>query len=323
MRLTASLSRMVVAIAALGLVTAISTARAANSGLVEVRGLSDGKATYSTDGKTFKSLRIGVKLPEKSIVRTEEGTKLNMRVVQGSDTSIVRAQQHTQLGFDKLQYEETGAGTVVENKFDLPSGDIMGNVEKIAAASKYEINTPNGVAGIRGTQYAVSSSGAVTVVSGRVSVTIARQVTNVATGQTTQVTVQVTVEAGQTFTPPPLTAAGNATLVQMAAASAQVQAAQVQVAAAAASGNAQQQQQAQAALATAQQGVAQAQATALTQAAPTLLVSVTAIIGQTTTQIQQSVNLTPRGPEVGTQVQVVVPEPVPVITVTGTEGQGG
>jgi hypothetical protein len=318
MKLTASFSRIVAAFVALGVAAVFSAAQAAETGRVLVKGVSGGKASYSTDGKTFKPLKVGARLSEKAVVRTEDGAKVDMVVQQGNTyQSVVRAEQKTQLGFDSLQYEDIGENTVVENKFDLPEGQVVGNVAKIAAASKYEIATPNGVAGIRGTQYSVSSSGAVTVVSGRVSVTIARTITNAATGATQVVTVQVSVEAGQTFTPPPLTAEGTATLVQMATAQAQVQAATAAVAAAQASGNTQAAAAAQAQLATAQASFQTAQATAVQQAPPAVLVTVATSVGQATVITQVGVATGPTGPTVGTQVEVIVPEPEPVITVTG------
>jgi hypothetical protein len=39
---------------------------------------------------------------------------------------------------------------------NLENGTIVGSVEKLSRASHYEIRTPNGVAGIRGTDFAVS-----------------------------------------------------------------------------------------------------------------------------------------------------------------------
>ena len=40
---------------------------------------------------------------------------------------------------------------------NLVSGTILGNVKKISANSRYEITTPHGVAGIRGTDWMVSA----------------------------------------------------------------------------------------------------------------------------------------------------------------------
>src|SRR5207302_657843 len=75
----------------------------------------------------------------------------------------------------------------------LRSGRVLGNVRKMAAASKYEVKTPHGVAGIRGTEYDIRADGVVYVITGTV---VAVYVD--AQGKTTT----VTVNAGQTARPP-------------------------------------------------------------------------------------------------------------------------
>jgi len=79
---------------------------------------------------------------------------------------VVRLVENTTLGIDKLNFEDTGVDTVIETQLDLKSGRILGIVKKMAATSKYEIKTPNGVAGIRGTEYDITATSVVRVVSG-------------------------------------------------------------------------------------------------------------------------------------------------------------
>jgi hypothetical protein len=67
---------------------------------------------------------------------------------------------------DKLNLTDTGAETVVEVQLNLPEGNILGNVNKLSAASKYEIKLPNGVAGIRGTRYRCSSTSYIVLLEG-------------------------------------------------------------------------------------------------------------------------------------------------------------
>jgi hypothetical protein len=74
--------------------------------------------------------------------------------------------ENSTLVLDKLAFTETGADTVVEVQLNLPDGTILGNVNKLSAASKYEVKVPNGVAGIRGTRYRISSSGYVVLLDG-------------------------------------------------------------------------------------------------------------------------------------------------------------
>ena len=212
MKLTASSFRIVASLLLVGTACTFSTARAAEAGNALVRAVS-GKASYSKDGAAFKPLRTNMKLPAGSVVRTEAGAKVDM--VIDTDKSVVRVEESTQLGLDKLSYEEGAIERIVDTDMNLPEGEILGNVKKIAAASKYQVKTPNGVAAIRGTEYRVRSNGQVTVTTGRVTVTLTRTYTNPA-GQVQQVTIQVNVEAGQTFTPPPQTAAGTAQLIALA-----------------------------------------------------------------------------------------------------------
>src|SRR5947199_36035 len=60
----------------------------------------------------------------------------------------------------------TGADIVSETQLDLQRGRLFGNVKKMSAASRYEVKLPNGVAGIRGTIYTLSSDGVVQVLVG-------------------------------------------------------------------------------------------------------------------------------------------------------------
>lgn len=206
MKLTASLPRIVASLLLLG-AAFVSSVQAAD-GNAQVRGVT-GRAFYSKDGAQFKPLRVGTKLPAGSVVRTEANSKVDMLI--DTDKSVVRVQESSQLGIDTLKVDDAGIEPVVENDLNLPAGEILGNVKKIAAASKYQVKTPNGVAAIRGTEYRVNANGQVTVVSGRVAVTITRTVGN------QQISLTVMVEAGQTFTPPPQTAEGTAQLQRLAA----------------------------------------------------------------------------------------------------------
>src|SRR5438876_2339838 len=85
-----------------------------------------------------------------------------------ADQNIVRLFENTVLKVDALSSMETGAGTVSETQLDLKRGRIFGNVQKMSAAARYEVKLPNGVAGIRGTIYTLSSAGVVQVLVGSV-----------------------------------------------------------------------------------------------------------------------------------------------------------
>jgi hypothetical protein len=85
-----------------------------------------------------------------------------------SQQDAVRVFENTVLGIDKLTIDQTGVDTITETQFDLKAGSVFGMVKKLSAGSKYEVKIPNGVAGIRGTVYYVTSTGIVRVISGSV-----------------------------------------------------------------------------------------------------------------------------------------------------------
>lgn len=128
-----------------------------------------GTAQYTTDGgSAWKKLSVNTRIGENSVIRTATGSTVDLFL--GDNGPVVRVTEDTTMGFDKLTSENTGVEKVIETQLDLQNGRILGNVKKLAAASKYEVKTPLGVAGIRGTQYDISADGTVTVIEGRVLV---------------------------------------------------------------------------------------------------------------------------------------------------------
>lgn len=151
-----------------------------------------GTANFSTDaGANWQKLTVGRKLSQNSVIRTAVGSTVDLFL--GDNGPVVRVTEATTMGIDKLTSEQTGADKVIETQLDLRNGRILGNVKKLAAASKYEVKTPQGVCGIRGTRYDIRADGTVTVIEGTVIVVY------VVAGQPIP---PVTVTQGQTVRPP-------------------------------------------------------------------------------------------------------------------------
>ncbi len=70
--------------------------------------------------------------------------------------SVVRVTAETTLQFQKMTRTSTERNADTETILNLKSGTIFGNVKKLSANSRYEIITPHGVAGMRGTDFQVS-----------------------------------------------------------------------------------------------------------------------------------------------------------------------
>lgn len=181
---------MAAAMAAFLLAASVEAAVQNNSAVVRaVRG----SATYSNDkGANWKKLNVGTKLAGNSVVRTSADSVVDLFL--GDNGPVVRVTEDTSMGIDKLTSEGTGAEKIIETELNLKNGRILGNVKKLAKASRYEITTPKGVAGIRGTEYDISADGTVTVISGTVVVVY------ILPGG--GLTNPVVVNAGQTVTAP-------------------------------------------------------------------------------------------------------------------------
>lgn len=160
--------------------------------VIRVKGL----ARFSTDNKTWQTVKLGDIINPGSVLQTSDKAIVDLLLGQrsagipttlsggGSSSSamlyspeeatanVVRVFESSVLGIDKLISQQTGADTVEDTQLDLRAGRILGNVKKLSAASKYEVKIPNGVAGIRGTVYMISSSGVVDVLAGSVVIAV-------------------------------------------------------------------------------------------------------------------------------------------------------
>jgi hypothetical protein len=113
-----------------------------------------GSAKYSTGGGVWAPLKVGQTLRPGSTIQTAADSTVDCFL--GANGPVVRVTPETTMAFDKLGVTKAEGESVIDTELNLSSGRILGNVKKLAAASKYEVKVPNGVAGIRGTDYEVS-----------------------------------------------------------------------------------------------------------------------------------------------------------------------
>jgi len=141
-----------------------------------------GAARYSTGNKTWQPLKVGTILKSGSVVQTAADSYVDIVLNEDAtadavslpspaskptaasasggggaggnkapDHDVVRVQQDSVMAIDKVSATDTGADRVTETELDLRTGSIFCGVKKQAAASRFEVKMPNGVAGIRGT----------------------------------------------------------------------------------------------------------------------------------------------------------------------------
>jgi hypothetical protein len=76
-----------------------------------------------------------------------------------SEQNVVRLSGGTTLKIDKLTVSDTGVDTVSDTELDLQTGRIFASVKKLSQESKYFVKIPNGIAGVRGTQFGLGADG--------------------------------------------------------------------------------------------------------------------------------------------------------------------
>ena len=133
-----------------------ATAQAASPGAAQVKKVV-GAVTY-TDAKGGGPLKEGDILFQGASITTGAGSYVDLFLGVNGDS--LRVEADSTLSLNKLDYTTiSGLETVVNTELEVKKGATVANVvNKLSKASKYEIKTPAGVAGIRGTALRVTTS---------------------------------------------------------------------------------------------------------------------------------------------------------------------
>ncbi len=163
----------------------------AYEGTAKVQAIPSGSAQYTVDGTFWATLEKGAVLKQGATIRTDAMGVVDLYL--GKNGPQVRLAPQTTLALSTLTYDEGAGETIVTTELGLTTGKIQGVVRKMSAASRYEVKTPVGTCGIRGTKYEITSTGRVTVESGFVDVMY--------TPPGASAPVKFEVPAGYTFDP--------------------------------------------------------------------------------------------------------------------------
>jgi hypothetical protein len=157
---------------------------------VLIKGVT-GTATYSTDGVTWHELKMDAVLDHESTIKTGPGGNVDF-ILQYSST-VLRLTPDSEVQLTRLDRLPAGEVVVTDTTLKLASGSILGSQRKLANPSRFKIVTADGVARIIGTEYVVRADGAVTVLTGEVTLNY-----NLPKNGGS---VKATVGAGQSFDP--------------------------------------------------------------------------------------------------------------------------
>lgn len=150
--------KLIFACALLVAVATFLTVRAAEEGEKQgkatVRSVH-GKVQYQDPSGAWLPVRPNMKFSAGVVIRTGPDGTADLSV--NGLTSVVRMTNSTTLQIPKMSYVGTPREGDSQTMLNLASGTVLGNVKKISANSRYEITTPHGVAGIRGTDFMVEA----------------------------------------------------------------------------------------------------------------------------------------------------------------------
>src|SRR5262249_29368536 len=146
--------------------------------------------TFST-GHDWQALKENSVLSRGTVIKTGPESTIDL-LLQYNGTAL-RLTPNSTLRFEKLDKEAAGQSVITETSLNLLAGALVGSQRKLANPSRFEINVPGGVATIKGTEYLVRADGAVTCLSG--SVTVNYNLPH------NGGSVKVTVDAGFSFDP--------------------------------------------------------------------------------------------------------------------------
>lgn len=134
----------------------MATINAADSGDIQGKAIVraiHGTVDFSTDGTTWNRLRVNMELDPGVKIRTAPDSYCNLNI--NGSASAVRVAEDTIMAVPTMSRTGESRDSDTTTMLDLQSGTILGNVKKLAGNSRYEITTPHGVAGIRGTDFQV------------------------------------------------------------------------------------------------------------------------------------------------------------------------
>ncbi len=156
MKITQIISRTFVACTlalALACVSTNANAQVMKKGKATVRAVH-GPCKYSVAGGPWLPIKVNMTLLSGTSVKTEGPESWVDMNVNGVN-STVRVAPNTTMKIDNMEYMGSSSSGDTKTTLNLQSGNVLGNVKKLSASSDYDIRTPNGVAGIRGTDFSV------------------------------------------------------------------------------------------------------------------------------------------------------------------------
>ncbi len=130
----------------------------------------DGTAAYyQKDGNLhWERLRPQMELAAGATIKT--GDDCSVDLVLRSSGTVLRLRPNSILRFETLTHQPAAEKEITESSLNLVAGSIVGSQRKLAVPSRFQVKAGGNVVTIVGTEYLVRADGAVTCLSGEISV---------------------------------------------------------------------------------------------------------------------------------------------------------
>lgn len=123
-----------------------------------------GDAKYSSAGAAFIPLAIGTKLRAGDTIKTAAGSHVDIDL--DGNVGLIQVAPNSTFVVRSITTTDTQAEKVTDTQLEINAGAVYAKVNKLAKGSRYEIATPKGICGIRGTTVYLNANGKLTVEKG-------------------------------------------------------------------------------------------------------------------------------------------------------------
>lgn len=129
-----------------------------------------GTASYSHAGGAFMPLTVGAKLGKGDVIKSGQGSHVDLDM--GKNVGVVQVAPNSNFSIDESTATQTGTEVLTETQLSLSAGSIYAKINKLPKGSRFEITTPKGIAGLRGSAAAFfcSASGQLTMEEGEAGI---------------------------------------------------------------------------------------------------------------------------------------------------------
>lgn len=161
-------SRLILASAALaacviGLPTTATAQIGAGANEAFVTALA-GNVSYAQNGGSFSALPVGVRLSKGDVIKTGAAAHCDIQI--GNNVGNVQIAPNSTLAINDLIANRASTEAVTDTQLELSQGALFAKVNRLSKASRFEIKTPKGIAGVRGTTLYLTAAGELTVGEG-------------------------------------------------------------------------------------------------------------------------------------------------------------